>query len=93
MAVGAMSELRARARHTPHNVSVIGFDDIVLADAVEPGLTTVHQPRREIGRRVMGLMVARLDAGGAPDGEIVLPTRLVLRESTGPAPAETETRT
>ena len=80
MAVGAMGELRARGRNVPEDVSVVGFDDIVLAEAVEPQLTTIHQPRREIGQAAMKLLIEQLSGGGAPSN-LVLPTRLVERRS------------
>ncbi|WID95037.1 LacI family DNA-binding transcriptional regulator [Bosea vestrisii] len=81
MAVGAMGELRARGRNVPDDVSVVGFDDIVLAEAVEPQLTTVHQPRREIGQAAMVLLIAQL-SGQGDRSDLVLPTRLVERAST-----------
>jgi LacI family repressor for deo operon, udp, cdd, tsx, nupC, and nupG len=85
MAVGAMGELRARGRNVPQDVSVVGFDDIVLAEAVEPPLTTVNQPRREIGQAAMTMLIEQL--GGRGDRhDLVLPTRLVLRASTAPPP-------
>lgn len=87
MAVGAMGELRARGRNVPQDVSVVGFDDIVLAEAVEPPLTTVNQPRREIGQAAMALLIEQL-GGRADRPDLVLPTRLVLRASTAPPPEE-----
>jgi LacI family repressor for deo operon, udp, cdd, tsx, nupC, and nupG len=69
----------------PQDVSVVGFDDIVLAEAVEPPLTTVNQPRREIGQAAMTMLIEQL--GGRGDRhDLVLPTRLVLRASTAPPP-------
>ena len=85
MAIGVISELRALGRRVPEDVSVVGFDDIAFAEAVEPPLTTVHQPRREIGRRAMDLMIEIL-AGETPPDTIVMPTELVVRQSTA-APA------
>lgn len=85
MAVGAMGELRARGRNVPDEVSVVGFDDIVLAEAVEPQLTTVHQPRREIGQAAMALLIEQLsERRGHRD--LILPTRLVERASTAAPP-------
>lgn len=86
MAVGAIAELRLRGRLVPDDVSVVGFDDIVLADALEPPLTTIHQPRQEIGHRAMELMVARLDGLPPPSADLVMPTRLVVRRSTAIPP-------
>ncbi|CAH1652708.1 MULTISPECIES: LacI family DNA-binding transcriptional regulator [unclassified Chelatococcus] len=90
MAVGAISELRARGLHVPADISVVGFDDIVLADAFEPPLTTVHQPRFEIGRQAMAQMIAMLsDAPPVATPDILMETRLIIRGSTGPNPHAT----
>lgn len=86
MAVGAIAELRARGRRTPDDVSVVGFDDIVLADSIEPPLTTIQQPRREIGRAAMALMISRFQNASAPNEDVTLETRLVIRRSTAACP-------
>jgi LacI family transcriptional regulator, repressor for deo operon, udp, cdd, tsx, nupC, and nupG len=83
MAIGAISELRARGVSVPADVSVIGFDDIIFANAFEPPLTTVRQPRQEMGRRAMALMVDRLN-GKRTAETIVLDTELVVRGSVAP---------
>ncbi|MFC7398312.1 LacI family DNA-binding transcriptional regulator [Chelatococcus sp. GCM10030263] len=87
MAVGAVSELRARGLAVPDDISVVGFDDIVLADAFEPPLTTIHQPRFDIGRQAMARMIGLL--AKEPGGEdVVFATRLVVRGSTGPVKSD-----
>ena len=83
MAIGAISELRARGVSVPADVSVIGFDDIIFANAFEPPLTTVRQPRQEMGRKAMALMVDRLN-GKRTAETIVLETELVVRGSVAP---------
>ena len=80
-----MGELRARGRTVPDDVSVVGFDDIVLAEAVEPQLTTIHQPRREIGQAAMKLLIEQLSGHGG-HRDLVLPTRLVERASAAAPP-------
>ncbi|GAU85517.1 transcriptional (co)regulator CytR [Bosea sp. BIWAKO-01] len=84
MAFGAISELRACGFSVPADVSVVGFDDIVLADAFMPPLTTIHQPRFDIGRQAMARMIGLL--GEEPTAaNLVMETRLVVRGSTAPA--------
>ena len=71
----------------PDDVSVVGFDDIDLAQHVDPPLTTVHQPIRRKGEEAVRVLlneVLRADAG-LPE-HCLLPTELVVRGSTGPAP-------
>lgn len=80
MAIGAIKVLRAYGKAVPADISVIGFDDIEFAQYVEPPLTTIHQPRREMGRAAMQKMIAAL--GGAPVSQDVLPHELVVRGST-----------
>lgn len=85
MAIGAISELRRLGRNVPADVSVIGFDDIILAEAVDPPLTTIRQPRREIGRQAMSMMIGQL-TGASSASVVELRTELVLRESVRFAP-------
>ncbi|WEX74350.1 LacI family transcriptional regulator [Sinorhizobium numidicum] len=85
MAYGAVHELRRMGREVPGEVSVVGFDDLYLSKAFYPPLTTVRQPRAEIGRTAMGLLLRILSGGGVDGGEpIVLPTVLNIRGSTAP---------
>ena len=72
---------------SPGDVSVVGFDDIDLAQHVDPPLTTVHQPIRRKGEeavRVLLSVVQRRDQ--AKPEHRRLETRLIVRGSTGPAP-------
>jgi LacI family repressor for deo operon, udp, cdd, tsx, nupC, and nupG len=82
MAIGAIKVLRARGLQVPGDISVIGFDDIEFAQYVEPALTTIHQPRREIGRATMAKMIAQLQQDSEPASQIVLEHELVIRQST-----------
>lgn len=83
MAVGVLGLLRERGRRVPEDVAVVGYDDIPLAAALEPALTTVHQPLEELGRESATLAVA-LAVGGAEGGRggAVLRPRLVVRSSS-----------
>ena len=83
MAAGLMRALNERGRRVPEDVSVVGFDDIPLADYLWPPLTTVRQDFAEIGQRLVELLLRQIDAGHALDDEHVLvPTTLVVRSST-----------
>lgn len=92
MALGAMAAIRAAGLACPADVSVVGFDDVRFASFASPALTTISQPADEIGRRAMALLLAHLGApDAAPPGDapeiVVLPHQLIVRESSGPAPA------
>jgi DNA-binding LacI/PurR family transcriptional regulator len=84
IATGIVRALIDNGRDVPGDVSVIGFDDTPLAAYARPSLTTVAQDFVELGRRTFDLLHAQLQTGEHPPGPAVLPTRLVIRESTGP---------
>lgn len=80
IAIAAMGVLRRRGLRVPDDVSVVGFDDHDLAGSV--GVTTVHQPVQDLGHRAAELLLQQLDH---PPGEVaseVLPTRIVVRDSS-----------
>jgi DNA-binding LacI/PurR family transcriptional regulator len=85
-ALGALEAARAQGIRVPQELSIIGFDDIEVASYV--GLTTVRQPLAESGRRGAQLLLRAL--GGRPVDlrTELLPLELVVRGTTGPAPAE-----
>jgi LacI family transcriptional regulator len=85
LALGALRRLGELGIDIPREVSVAGFDDIQTAAMIAPSLTTVRLPLHEIGR--LGFEFAeRLLSGGRPEPQ-VLPTELVIRDSTAVAPA------
>jgi LacI family transcriptional regulator len=85
LALGALQRLGELGIRVPDQVSVAGFDDIQTAVLVAPSLSTVRLPLQEIGR--LGFEFAeRVLAGDQPDRRL-LPTELVMRESTAPPAA------
>ena len=84
LAIGALRRLAELGVGVPGDVSVAGFDDISTAALTAPSLSTVRLPLRELGRRGFEL-ADRILAGDEP-APIRLPTEVVLRGSTGPAP-------
>jgi DNA-binding LacI/PurR family transcriptional regulator len=78
-AIGALRFARGRGMRVPEDLSLIGFDDILFAAYTEPPLTTIAQQKYEMGRLV-ARMAFELIAGQQVQ-DIVLPTRLVIRES------------
>jgi LacI family transcriptional regulator, repressor for deo operon, udp, cdd, tsx, nupC, and nupG len=81
MAFGAMTAAHKAGLQIPHDVSVVGFDDQKTAAFYIPALTTVNIPRQELGKRAAQELMERF--GGRDSAhEIVLPTRLIIREST-----------
>ncbi len=88
MAIGAIRALRDRGLSIPGDVSVVGFDDVELAQTIDPPLTTVHQPIRGKGEEAARLLLSVIaDTSQVPEHRR-LATRLIIRASTGPAPAQ-----
>ncbi|MFF7359252.1 substrate-binding domain-containing protein [Streptomyces sp. NPDC008125] len=86
MALGLLRALHERGRRVPEDVSVVGFDDISEAGSFLPPLTTVHQDFAEVGRRCVEGVLHQMRRSGPGHGTTLVPTRLVLRQSTAPPP-------
>ncbi|MFS2019269.1 LacI family DNA-binding transcriptional regulator [Massilia sp. CT11-108] len=86
MAFGAMDAISDAGLKVPDDLSVVGFDDVIRAAVVFPKLTTVRQPLNEIAVRAVAELVDAMRNGRAEGFRIELPARLVIRDSTGPAP-------
>ncbi|OEJ96958.1 LacI family DNA-binding transcriptional regulator [Streptomyces thermolilacinus] len=84
IAAGACKAVRRLGLRVPEDVSVTGFDDLALATAVEPELTTVALPAERVGERGMEALLAVLEGRSAPHGD--LPVTLRVRASTAPPP-------
>jgi DNA-binding LacI/PurR family transcriptional regulator len=82
MALGAMRIIKESGRRIPDDIAVVGFDDSPVGPHTDPPLTTVHQPVEQMGHQMTSLLLARL--GGEYRGElsVVLPTRLIVRDSS-----------
>jgi LacI family repressor for deo operon, udp, cdd, tsx, nupC, and nupG len=88
MAIGFTKTVRSAGLRIPDDVSIVGFDGIEFAAFCEPTLTTIHQPRYELGAMGARLLLDALwDRPLPPDGRVVLHGELVIGGSTGPAPA------
>jgi len=88
MAIGLIEGLDSHGVRVPHDVSVIGIDDIALSRRIRPRLTTVANPTGAAGRAAVDMLLQ--SAAGADDrrttAQVTLQTELVIRDSTGPGP-------
>lgn len=82
-ALGVMDALRRRGIDVPAQVAVTGFDDIAMARHLRCQLTTVRQQIRELGATAFEVVYSMISNEVPPERDIVLPTRLVVRESCG----------
>ena len=88
MAIGAMRAAREHGLSVGRELSVVGFDDITLAEHANPPLTTVRQPIYEVGQRVCRMLVQVLAGKSmAEEGyQVLFEPELVIRDSSGPPP-------
>ncbi|MFC0397812.1 LacI family DNA-binding transcriptional regulator [Paraburkholderia rhizosphaerae] len=81
LAIGVVKGLRSIGRRVPDDVAVVGFDDISLAAQIDPPLTTIAQPMRELGETAARLLLKRLANRTANVPGVLLPHRLMVRAS------------
>ena len=86
-AVGAMQALALAGLRVPEDISIVGADDIPMARLLNPALTTVHLPRQELGRMAFAALRRMQDDPQQSGTEVLLDTRLVVRQSTAAAKA------
>lgn len=68
-------------RRLSHRVALVGFDEVLLADLLDPGITVVAQDVAAIGRAAAGLPFARVDGEPGPPRHVIVPTTLLVRGS------------
>jgi len=86
LAIGALHALAGNGIKVPDEMSVIGFDNIPLAPFIYPPLTTVDQPAGQMAETAGTILMRALQDGTAEVEYIMLPTKLVVRDSTAPPP-------
>ena len=84
LALGAMNAVRKHGLEVGRDVSVTGFDDIILAEYANPPLTTVHQHATEMGRLIANMLVRIIKQEPVVEKQIIMAPKLVVRTSTGP---------
>ncbi len=83
-AIGVLQAAHLRGLRVPDDLSVVGFDDIPIAQWLDPPLTTVRQPLAAMAAAAMRMLVRALAAGSTEPHRLELPTTLVVRRSTAP---------
>jgi DNA-binding LacI/PurR family transcriptional regulator len=83
MAIGAMRGVREHGLRVPTDLSVVGLDDLFLASYTDPPLTTVRQPKQQMGCLAAGILLDLL-SGGKPESRMTLEGELIVRQSTAP---------
>ena len=84
MALGVIKSALEKGIRIPEELSVLGFDDIDMSNLCTPSLTTIHQPKYEIGIESMNMLLACMNGEMPKNGmKTILETRLVFRDSVG----------
>ncbi len=83
-AIGLLGAARQAGLSVPEDLAVVGFDDIPLASYVNPPLTTIVQPQRDMGRQAMSMALTLMaaDDSSPPLSDVVVKGRLIVRETT-----------
>ncbi len=84
MAYGLMNYALTHGISIPRDLSVVGFDDIMMSSYIVPSLTTIAQQKYELGRKVADTLIKRIMGKAKAPRTVVLPTELIVRQSTGP---------
>ena len=82
-ALGAIREIRDRGLRVPDDVSIAGFDDLYISQYLDPPLTTVRQPMRQMGSMAMDTLL-QIIANAKSGHDIAVPGELIVRGSTAP---------
>ncbi len=83
VAFGAMQAIRHHGLTIPDDIAIVGFDDVSIAQYMEPVLTTIRLPAYQIGRQVGELSLQLINHGISETGGHLLPTELIIRSSCG----------
>lgn len=86
MAIGILRALHEAGLRVPEDVSLTGFDDVVLSQYTTPPLTTIRQDKEALGSGAVQRLIALIEEEGNIS-PLIVPSQLVVRASTGPAPA------
>jgi len=86
LAIGALRAAADLGLQVPKDISFVSYDDIPMANYLVPRLTTVTKDALTSGRKAFEILLARIQTPDLPRQLILSPARLIIRESTGPAP-------
>jgi LacI family transcriptional regulator len=86
MAAGALRAATEAGRSVPRDLSIVGFDDIMLAAHLQPGLTTLRQDKAGLGTAAARALLALVETEDGPTTPVTLPVELIVRGTTAAPP-------
>lgn len=88
VAAGIMEACEESGVNIPGDLAVVGYADLHYSSLLRVGLTTIRQPRQQLGQRAAEALIAQMEGGNGAVESVKLPVELVIRESTVPQPAK-----
>ena len=82
MALGALRAAAEAGFAVPRDLAIVGYDDLDIARFTNPPLTTIAQPKKEVGARAVSMLVDRISRKSGPPSRLLLPPELIVRRST-----------
>ena len=82
MALGALRAAAEAGCSVPNDLAIVGYDDLDIARFTNPPLTTIAQPKKEVGTQAVSILVDRMTRKSSPPSRLVLPPELIIRRST-----------
>jgi LacI family transcriptional regulator, repressor for deo operon, udp, cdd, tsx, nupC, and nupG len=83
MALGAVKAIQDHGLSVPEDIAVVGFDNLKIASIFNPHMTTIDQPKYEIGKKATNLLLTLMKGGTIEKKKFVLKDELIIRESCG----------
>ncbi len=83
MAAGALRAAHEAGLNIPHELAIVGFDDVTLAAQLEPPLTTIRQPIQSMGTQAVELLIRNIQQPDLKNHQIILPSEIIIRSSCG----------
>ncbi len=81
VAIGIIKEAKKQERRVPQDLAIVGYDDLPAAEVIEPSLTTVRQPKLEMGDYAINMIVDKIEGRESGLKQKELPTKFIIRES------------
>jgi LacI family transcriptional regulator len=81
VAIGIIREAKKQGRKVPQDLAIVGYDDLPAAEVIEPSLTTVRQPKLEMGDYAINMIVDKIEGRESGLKQKELPTKFIVRES------------